>query len=198
MALTADPAPKSFGPPGGSFFEVNVDAELSVGDFRTAPWSALTLERLQALAGPDAEAATAAVTGCATGGDTLAPGESRTITSTLAVGTLGMPAGPGLVSTTFFGATQPPDVTIPITIPGPPEGVETRADAVAAALAEPAVQELVASLPSTGGVGSTQTGVFLFLPLDDGWQVGYAQSSGQAFLVTRTSGTTRTERAGAS
>jgi hypothetical protein len=208
VTLTPGTSPSVGGVPGQTMFESDVQVEMALGRFVTDPLPALTLDRLQRLVGSDAAQATAELVGCDDDTVTIDPGDHATATSSLEVGSLGMPAGPGLVSTTFFGTGQPANVSIPITIPDAPEGVTTRADAVAAALGEPPVKETIASLPEPPGTSrapsstppepSDFTSVFLTWPIPDGWQVGYAQSTGQAFLVTITPDGTRIERAGTS
>ncbi len=195
--LTPGASPSAGGTPGQTRFETDVQVELGLGRFVAETPPVLTLDQLQRLVGPDAAQATADLVGCDDAA-TIEPGDHATITSSLDVSALGMAPGPGLVSTTYFGTGQPANVSIPITIPEAPEGVLTRARAVEQALAQPPVQETIASLPEAGDVGATSSSTFFAWPIANGWQVGYAQSTGQAFLVTITPDSTRIDRAGTS
>jgi hypothetical protein len=219
VAVTTDPRKDATIATGTSTFAAMVNSQMSYGYFSTdSVRPELTLDQLQGLVGPDAQQISEELTGCTGERQTLAAGATTTFSRSLEIGALGLPAGPGLVTTSFFGQTAPPNVSIPITLPEPPAGTLTRAQAVTNALAEPPVKETISSLPEpasgptvtqpvTGSSPTTPTGstnptpdpyssVFITWPIDDGWQIGYAQSSGQAFLVTYTSAGTHIDRAG--
>jgi hypothetical protein len=162
------------------------------------------LTDLDDLIGGDADREPQTLTGCGPddGSTVLPPGESFVVRKSLVVGELGLPAGPGIVGTGHLGTNPPPDVEVPVTIPEPANGSTTRAAAIDAALALPEVRARMATLegmpPSTSVVESTPrvpgdplppappvdefASLFVAWPLGDGWQVGYAESSG-AFLV---------------
>lgn len=219
VAVTTDPRADATIASGTSTFAATVNTQMSFGYFWTdSVRPPLTLDQLQGLVGPDAQQVGEALTGCTGDPQTIAPGATAKFSRSLDIGALGLPAGPGLVSTSFFGQTAPPNVSIPITLPAPPSGTLTRAQAVTDALAEPSVQETIANLPeppsgptmtqpvtgtsptipasTTNPTPDPYSSVFIAWPIEDGWQVGYAQSSGQAFLVTYTSTGTHIDRAG--
>lgn len=219
VVVTTDPKQDAEIATGAGSFSATVNSQMGFAYFSTGSGPAsLTLDQLHGLVGPDAQQVGQDLTGCTGEPQTVAPGASAKFSPSLDIGALGLPAGPGLVSTSFFGQTAPPNVSIPITLPEPAAGTLTRAQAVANALAEPPVQETIANLteppsgtttvqPTTGASPPTPTpapapnpfsSIFITWPIEDGWQVGYAQSSGQAFLVTYSSAGTRIDRAGTS
>jgi hypothetical protein len=136
----------------------------------------------------------------------LAAGESVTATKALAVGELGLPAGPAQITTVLFGASSPPNPIVPITLPSPTTTPINRSDAINLALAQPDVAQLIPSFPEMPASGTTGQPVSgsspddaqpdrtppttsptfssapVANPVDGGWQIGYA-SGDYAFLV---------------
>jgi hypothetical protein len=86
----------------------------------------------------------------------LAPGGSTSITKSLVAGAIGLPPGPGAVSTFTSVDGQPLEVAVPIEIPSAPVGVVTRAEAIELAVNDPEVSALLSRLPPLEPPGITE------------------------------------------
>jgi hypothetical protein len=177
---------------GATDFMYRAEQMLAYGPFSAEyPFSDITFDHFLSLLSPPQDELLADISGCDPDDRTIRAGEERSVELELAVGSAGLEPGPGEVSTSFFGSDTAPNVTVPITIPPPPEGKVTRTEAFATAIANPDVAERIRTLPSLTSPSEDSehdptdviSTVFIAWPIDDGWEIGYADSSGAAFLT---------------
>jgi hypothetical protein len=193
VTLTTDPARTVDVVEGDTGFAPLADAALSSGSFaRSATFPMLTFEQFTSFLDPDGQQALPALLGCDPDDIAVPVGASRTVELKLAVGALGLDPGPGLVTVHLHGAPAAPSVSMPLTIPRAPEGTVTRVAAFEAAIAVPEIRSWIERdgstwagppVEHTRGPDAVSTTSFLVWPVEGGWEIGYGDSTGGAFLA---------------